>query len=78
MMEKQKNLDDAAYEVIVKLERAREVLSMMIDRFNLDSVDMSKEEREDFACCTGQVYNILEIIDDYMFDSYEELLNAME
>ena len=72
-MDEQMNLNDAAYEAIVKLERAREVLRMMIDRFNLDSVNMSKEGKEDFACCTGQVYNILEIIDDYMFDSYKEL-----
>ena len=76
-MEVQKKLADAAFETLVKLERARVALRMTIDRFNLDSVGMTKDEMQDVAINASEIYIMLEIIDDYMFDSYKELEKAM-
>ena len=72
-MDEQKKLNDAAFETVVKLERARAALRVTIDRFNLDSIKMTKEEMMDIACCSNELYNMLEIIDEYMFDSCKEL-----
>ena len=69
-MDAQKNLEDAAFEAVVKLEKARAALTVTIDRFNLDNIELTKSERDDLANCAQEVYFMLEVIDDYMFDIY--------
>lgn len=78
MTDTEGKLADAAYEASVRLDRARAALRMLIDRFDLDSTDMTQRKMNDICSQINMIYTILEIVDDYMFDANKELEQALD
>lgn len=78
MIDTEWNLADAAYEASVKLDRARAALRMLIDRFDLDSTEITQRKINDICSQINMFYTILEIVDDYMFDANKELEQALD
>lgn len=77
MIDTEKQLSDAAYEASVRLDRARAALRMLIDRFDLDSTEMTQRKMNDICSQINMIYAILEVVDDYMFDANKELEQAL-
>lgn len=76
-MDRQSELADAAYEAIVRLKRARTALRTTIKEYNLDSTNIVENEGMYIVWNITEIYNMLEIVDDYMLDANRQLERAM-
>lgn len=73
MYERENKLEDAAYEVVVNLEKARAVLLTTIKNFKLDMTNLTDGQKRDIVENTEQIYHTLDVVDDYMFRSVKIL-----
>lgn len=70
-------LSDAASEASLKLAKARTALRTTIDNFDLDNANMTEKDGMFLACNVESICNMLEIVDDYMFDANKQLEGAL-
>lgn len=70
------NLSNAAYEASIKLEKARTALRATIDNFDLDNANMTEEDGKFLAYNAESICNMLEIVDDYIFEANKQLGGA--
>lgn len=71
------NLSDAANEATIKLKKARTALRTTIDNFDLDNANMTEKDGMFLVYKVGDICNMLEIVDDYIFDANNILEDAI-
>ena len=77
MTEKEFELSNIAFEVSVKLEKARTALRTTIDNFELDRINMTEKDGMLLAYNICAIHQMLEIVDDYIFKANNELEAAL-
>lgn len=74
---KKTELNNAAYEATIKLEKARTALRTTIDNFELNRTDMDETDSRFLVYNLQSICNMLEIIDDYISNANNELVEAL-